>query len=251
MNESQEKRLYGLVLILVVVVALLGAFAIYTSYRTIELANRPPGQESKIISVSGNGILYTTPDIGWFIVSVSTRAGTAAEAEQQNNDLMSRMISALKSAGIAENDIKTTDFSLYPVYQDSSEPGQPPILVGYQARHTINVTVTDLNQIGKMLDLAISTGANEVGGVYFGLSKAKAEQTQAQALQMAVEDANTKAKGIADAMGLKLTGPVSISYGSYYYEAVRADVAGAPKEAPIMPGQLQYSISVQVNYAFA
>ena len=251
MNDTQEKRLFGLILILVIITASLGAFAIYGSYRTMELAERPLEQESKIISVSGNGILYTSPDIGWFTVAVSTRAGTASEAEQENNDVISSVISALENAGIPEDDIRTTDFSLSPIYQNSGEDGRAPILVGYQARHTINVTVNDLSQIGKLLDLAISAGANEVGGLYFGLSKPKAEQAQSQALQMAVEDANAKAKGIADAMGVKLVGPISINYGSYYYETVRAELAGAPKETPIMPGQLQYSVNVQVNYAFA
>jgi uncharacterized protein YggE len=250
MNESQEKRLYGLVLILVVVVALLGAFAIYTSYRAIELANRPAGPEAKIISVGGTGIVYTSPDMGWFVVSVTTQAGTASDAEQQNNDLMSKVITALMSAGIVEKDIKTTDFSLTPIYQESKEPGKPPMLVGYQARHTINVTVNDLTQIGKILDLAISSGANEVGGVYFGLSQPKADQAQAQALDLAVKDANSKATTIADAMGVKLVGPTSVSLG-YYYEPVRMDAQAVAKEAPIMPGQLQYSVTVQINYAFS
>ena len=249
MNESQEKRLYGLVLILVVVVALLGAFAVYTSYRAIELASQPAGPEAKTISVGGTGTVYTSPDMGWFIVSVTTQATTAADAEQQNNDLMSKVISALMSAGIAEKDIKTTDFSLNPIYQDSKEPGKPPVLVGYQARHTINVTVNDLTQIGNMLDLAISSGANEVGGIYFGLSSAKADQAQAQALNLAVKDANTKATAIADAMGVKLIGPTSVSLG-YYYAPVRMDTQAAAKEVPIMPGELQYSVTVQINYAF-
>lgn len=250
MNESQEKRLYGLVLILVVVVALLGAFAIYTSYRAIELASQPAGPEAKMISVGGTGTVYTSPDMGWFIVSVTTQAGTAADAEQQNNDLMSKVISALMSAGIAEKDITTTDFSLNPIYQDSKEPGKPPVLVGYQARHTINVTANDLTQIGKMLDLAISSGANEVGGVYFGLSQSKADQAQTQALGLAVKDANAKATTIADAMGVKLLGPTSVSLG-YYYAPVRMDAQAVAKEAPIMPGQLQYSVTVQINYAFS
>ncbi len=250
MNDSQEKRLYGLVLILVVVVALLGAFAIYTSYRAMELASQPAGPEAKIISVGGTGTVYTSPDMGWFIVSVTTQAGTAADAEQQNNDLMSKVVNALMSAGIAEKDIKTTDFSLSPIYQDSKEPGKPPILVAYQARHTINVTVSDLTRIGKMLDLAIFSGANEVGGVYFGLSQSKADQAQTQALDLAVKDAYAKATTIADAMDVRLIGPTSVSLG-YYYAPVRMDVEAVAKEAPIMPGELQYSVTVQINYAFS
>jgi len=250
MTEIQEKRLYALVLVLIVVVALFGSLALYASYRSPGLG-LPTTPEPKTISVSGTGTISMTPDIGWFTASVLTQAGSAAEAEQQNNDAMAKVISALKGAGIAETDIETTDFSLSPIYQEAKEPGRMPILVGYSARHTIRVTVNDVGLVGKMLDTAISNGANEMGGVYFGLSKAKADQAQAEALSLAVKDAGSKARAIADAMGATLVGPMSVSLG-YYYEPVRADyklAEGSP--VPIQPGQLQYTVNVQTVYAFS
>lgn len=251
MSETQEKRLYGLVLILVVVVALLGGFALYNSYRTPVAVTQPPKVETKTISVGGTGTVSMSPDMGWFTASAVTQADTAAQAEEQNNDAMSKVISALKNAGIAEKDIQTTDYSLSPIYQEAKEPGQRPILVGYSVRHTIRVTVRDIAAVGKMLDLAISNGANEMGGVYFGLSEAKAQQAQTQALDLAVKDANSKAKTIADSMGVTLAGAISASLG-YYYEPTRMDfkeVAAQP--VPIMPGQLEYTVNVQIVYGFS
>jgi uncharacterized protein YggE len=249
MSETHEKRLYGLVLILVVVVALLAGFAIYTSYMKPGSVAPPAGAEQKTISVGGIGTISMSPDIGWFTASVVTQAATAAQAEQQNNDAMSKVLSALKNAGIAEKDIQTVDFSLNPVYADPKEPGKAPILVGYSVRNSIRVTVNDVTAVGKMLDIAISNGANEMGGVYFGLSDAKALQAQSQALDLAVKDANNKAKTIANAMGVTLTGPITVSLG-YYYEPVRADFKAGAEQAPIMPGQLQYTVNVQIAYAF-
>jgi uncharacterized protein YggE len=249
MSETHEKRLYGLVLILVVVVALLAGFAIYTSYMKPGFVAPPLGAEQKTISVGGTGTISMSPDIGWFTASVVTQAATAAQAEQQNNDAMSKVVSALKSAGIAEKDIQTVDFSLNPIYADSKEPGKAPVLVGYSVRHSIRVTVNDVTAVGKMLDIAISNGANEMGGVYFGLSDGKAQQAQSQALDLAVKDANNKAKTIANAMGVNLVGPISVSIG-YYYEPVRANVKAGAEQAPIMPGQLEYTVNVQIAYAF-
>lgn len=249
MSETQEKRLFGLVLILVLVVALLAGFAIYASYMKPGLVVPPPGPEQKTISVGGAGTVSMSPDIGWFTASVVTQAATAAQAEQLNNDAMSRVISALKNAGIAEKDIQTVEFSLSPIYQESKEPGKMPTLVGYSVRHSIRVTVNDVTAVGKMLDIAILNGANEMGGVYFGLSDAKAQQAQSQALDLAVKDANNKAETIANAMGVTLTGPISVSLG-YYYEPVRMDFKQAEAQAPIMPGQLQYTVNVQIAYAF-
>jgi len=104
--------------------------------------------------------------------------------------------------------------------------------------------------MGKMLDLAISHGANEVGGIYFGLSADKEQQAQTTALNLAVKDASTKATTITGAMGTKLVGPLSVSIG-YYYEPTRMTLSQTPtSEAPVMPGQLQYTVNVQMIYAF-
>jgi len=248
MSETHEKRLFGLVLILVVVVALLAGVATYSSYMKPAPVIPPAGTE-KTISVGGTGTVSMSPDIGWFTASVVTQAATAAQTEQQDNDAMSKVIFALKSAGIAEKDIQTVEFSLSPIYQDSKEPGKMPILVGYSLRHSIRVTVNDVNALGKMLDLAISNGANNVSGVYFGLSDAKAKQAESQALDLAVKDADNRAETIANAMGVNLVGPISVSIG-YYYAPVAMDLKGGAAQAPVMPGQLDYTVSVQIAYAF-
>jgi len=252
MSETQEKRLYALALILVVAVSLLGGFALYMSYtKPIQVTPLPSGIEAKTISVSGVGTVTMNPDMGWFTATVATQAGTAAQAEQQNNDAMAKVISALKNAGISESDIRTVDYSLSPIYQESKQPGQMPILVGYSVRHSIRVTVNDLAKVGKMIDLAISNGANEVGGVYFGLSKAREQEAQTRALDLAVKDANGKARTIADAMGVKLVGPISVNLG-YYYTPIRMDLKEAPAQpVPIQPGQLEYTVNVQTAYAFS
>jgi len=251
MSETQEKRLYGLVLILVVAVSLLGGFALYMSYRPPAVVTQPPKPETKTISVSGTGTVSMKPDMGWFTASVVTQADTAGQAEELNNNAMSKVISALMGAGIAEKDIQTVDYSLSPIYQESKEPGQRPILVGYSVRHSIRVTVRDLAAVGNMLDLAISNGANELGGVYFGLSDVKAQQAQTEALDLAVKDADSKAGTIAKSMGVTLVGPISVSLG-YYYQPVRMDLKEvAAQPVPVMPGQLEYTVNVQVVYAFS
>ena len=250
MSETQEKRLFGLVLILVVVVAILAGAAVYASYMKPGIVLQPSGSEQKTISVSGTGTISMSPDIGWFTASVVTQAATAAQAEQENNDAMSKVISALKNAGIAEKDIQTVEFSLNPIYQDSKDPGKPPTLVGYSMTQSIRVTVNDVTAVGKMLDLAISNGANEMSGIYFGLSDAKTTQAQSQALDLAVKDASDKARTIASAMGVTITGPVSVSLGGYYAPVQMSVKAGA-ESAPIMPGELQYTVNVQVAYAFS
>jgi uncharacterized protein len=250
MSEIQEKRLFALVLILVIAVAVVSGFAVYASYMKPVFVSSSNASEQMTISVSGTGVVSMVPDIGWFTASVVTQAATAAQAEEQNNDAMSKVVSALRQAGIAEKDIQTVAFSLTPTYQDSKDPVRLPTLVGYSARQSISVTVRDVAAIGKMLDLSISNGANEMGGIYFGLSEAKAQQAQSQALDLAVKDANSKAQAISKSSGVSLVGPISITLGSSY-QPLRAGFATTEAQsAPIMPGQLQYTVNVQIAYAF-
>lgn len=251
MSETQDKRLFGLVLILVLVVALLAGFSIYTSYMKPQYVGVPStGSQQNAISVSGTGVVSMVPDIGWFTASVVTQAATAAQAVQQNNDAMSKVVSALRQAGIAEKDIKTVEFSLNPTYQDLRDPTRPPMIVGYSMRQSVRVTVNDVTLLGKMLDLAISNGANAMSGIYFGLSDAKAKQAQSEALDLAVKDANTKAEAIAKAAGVTLIGPISINFGSSYQPVGVSLARTEAAEAPIMTGQLEYTVNVQISYAF-
>jgi hypothetical protein len=245
---NSKEVIQGIVLIAIVTVAAVTGIVLYGNYLAANAAQKP---EPKTVSVSGTGTVYVTPDIGWFTVSVSTQAETATQTEEQNNNAMSSVIMALTNAGVSAKDIQTTDVSLSPVYQDSGEAGKPPVLVGYQAVHTISVTVNDLTQMGRMLDLAVSNGANEIGGISFGLSVDKEQQAQATALNLAMKDAGTKATTITNAMGARLIGPTSVSIENYYAPTPMALAKAATPEVPVMPGQLQYTVSVQVVYAFA
>jgi uncharacterized protein YggE len=64
-----------------------------------------------------------------------------------------------------------------------------------------------------------------------------------------VKDADNRAEAIASAMGVNLVGPVSVSIG-YLYAPVAMSLKAGAEQAPVMPGQLEYTVSVQIAYAF-
>ena len=84
------------------------------------------------------------------------------------------------------------------------------------------------------------------------LSKAKEQEAQTHALDLAVKDANSKAKTIADAMEAKLVGPTSVSLGYSYMPnmPIRME-SNTAQPAPIQLGQLEYTVNVQITYAFS
>lgn len=156
------------------------------------------------ITVQGQGTASAKPDLVTLSLGVQTTGKTAMEALALNSEQMGGVIHAIQAAGIEEKNIQTSGISLYPVYEDRSlvQPGEQREIVGYRASNSVSVTVYDIDKAGSVLDVAIDAGANQVGGVNFGLSDTDAVVTNA--LIDAVENARAKAQTIADTLGVKL-----------------------------------------------
>src|SRR4051794_29509459 len=64
------------------------------------------------ISVTGAGTAYGAPDIATAQIGVQTRDADAVKATSDNTAKMTAIIAALKTQGIQEKDIQTTNFSV-------------------------------------------------------------------------------------------------------------------------------------------
>src|SRR5260221_10748976 len=69
------------------------------------------------LNVNGVGEVYLTPDIAYIYVGVHNEAKNAADAVATNKVQTSAVIDALKKAGLADKDIRTTNFSIWPNQQ--------------------------------------------------------------------------------------------------------------------------------------
>jgi uncharacterized protein YggE len=114
------------------------------------------------------------------------------------------------------------------------------------------VTVRDLDKLGDAIDNALAAGATSLDGVSFRVAdQAAAEQ---QARQAAMDEAKAKAKTLADAAGVSISGVASISetvapvpYPVYYGFAA----AGAPSadvKTPVAAGSTEVTVTVAVVY---
>ena len=159
------------------------------------------------ITVTGAASVSLKADYARVSVGVSTTAKTVDEATQKNNTAIHAVIAALQDAGIAEEDIVTSSYSVHAEYDYSSLGGQK--LSGYNVTNQLNVIIRDMNHIGATLDKATAAGANNIYNIQFLSTKADAAQDEATAY--AVQDAMRHAKLLADAAGLTLGNIVSIS----------------------------------------
>jgi hypothetical protein len=199
------------------------------------------------ISVSGTAEVGAAPDIAYVVLGVRTRSAQAAEASSSNAAQMQRVIQAIMALDIPQADIETVQYSLQPFYEYPRDG--TPRLVGYEATNLIRVTVRNLGIVGRVIDAAVSAGANVVQGTTFALSDES--EIRATALTKAVEDAKTKANVMAQALGIRLGVLLKASETVppiVYPVAARAMEAGAP-ETPIIPGQIQVRATVNLVYA--
>jgi uncharacterized protein YggE len=210
----------------------------------------PQNQEPRTLAVNGNGIITLEPDIAYIQIGVQTESENAQDAVASNNRQSQQLLSALTRAGVAEDDVKTTNFSIYP-RQEWDNEGQPTGIT-YVVNNTVSVTVRDLEQIGTLLDATVQAGANRISGIQFDVEDREAAQQQA--MTAAVENARARAEVLAQAAGVTLGDVLSIE--SYFYggtpipyerNVVMADSA-AGMEVPVSPGEMQINADVNIVY---
>jgi uncharacterized protein YggE len=208
--------------------------------------------KDKTITVTGTGYVYAEPDMAKITIGVTTESDTSTGAMSKNADLMSAVMSAVKSVGIPAKDIQTTRVAVDPVYSYSTAK---PKITGYRATNTVTVTVRDTSKVGPVIDAAYKAGANDINGVNFMLSEERSADVYKQALDKAIAQGSDKAKTIANAAGVANPQLKSVSESASYsppvplYEARAADTAGAA--TPISTGEERVQATVTMVYTFA
>lgn len=209
-------------------------------------------QSRPTLSVSGSGEAFLAPDIAYIYIGVHTERPTAAEAVAENTSQTEELIKGLTDFGIDAKDIRTTNFSIWPMDQFDPLTGRPTGEKTYAVDNTVYVTVRELARLGDLLDAAVQAGANTVNSVQFDV--ADKDEALKQARAQAVEDAKSQAESLAQAADLSLGEIQSISFVDaqpYPIFEGKGGGGGAAAEAaavPIQPGQLTFTVTVNVTY---
>lgn len=198
------------------------------------------------ITVTGEGVVASAPDMASISLGVTAQADTAAAAMAQNNVLMQAVMDRLTAAGLEARDMQTSYIQLQPnwVQDDGMQSPEPR---GYIAQNMLAVRVRDLSNLGPILDAAVQDGANSLNGLTFEQSNPKPAQSQARAL--AVADAKAKASEMLAAAGASLGKIVSITESGGYSSPMPMVKAAMDSESvPIAGGEI--AVSAQVTIVF-
>ena len=82
----------------------------------------------------------------------------------------------------------------------------------------MKVTTQNLEKVGKLIDVAVDNGANDIERVSFGLTKEKEKDIKQQAMILASSDAKDKAVALATNLEVTMLKPISISESNFVYQ---------------------------------
>jgi hypothetical protein len=209
----------------------------------------------RVIHVSGSGTVVGTPDRVQLAFAVETESPDVKAAQADNAARMSSVIDALVAAGVPKEQMKTTGYSIYPVYQDSLGPLAQKIKT-YKVTNTLQVTLKDVNQTGQVIDIAVAKGINTVNSIQFMLSDEQAAALRSEALKEAVISARADADVVAGALGVTILSTKSVDISQGYtpvaYDNYQVTLSAMSKSSavptPIQPGDITVTAQVSITY---
>jgi len=210
-------------------------------------------QQNTGIWVTGEGKVSAVPDVAILSLGVEAQAATVAEAQQQAAEAMEAVKEELDKSGVAEKDIKTQHFSIYPVRRWDRDKDEE-ILVGYRVTNTVTAKIKKVDEAGIIIDAVTKAGGDyiRINGISFTIDDPTDYYDEAR--EKAIADAKAKAEQLADLADVKLGKPIYINESGGYIPVPRAYIAveeapAAPAPTtPISPGEIEISLTVQVVF---
>jgi len=271
MNQTTEKLLKAGTLVCMVLAFYILILAVNGVKENRYIGGGVPA--GNVISVSGTGEVFATPDIAEISFDVVVEKDTIAAAQEEAATKINAVLAFLEDSDIAERDIKTTNYSANPRYEWRNEAtvgpgygggtagvsypyydgGDTRVLVGYEVRQSVTVKIRDTEKVGSIVAGIGELGVTDMYGPNFTIDDE--DELLREARKEAIRDAETKAKELAKDLDVKLVRVVSFSEsgGPYPYyrglEMAAMDSAGGGKTTPEIPaGENKLTSYVTITY---
>ncbi|HEV8305140.1 MAG TPA: SIMPL domain-containing protein [Gemmatimonadales bacterium] len=221
------------------------------SLAALLLAQAPaPAPKGPVIFTAGSGEATLTPQRAVLHIGMTSRASNAAEASSRNAKTLRSVLDTLVRAGFPRESLKTVDFGVGPNidYEHANK------ITGYDANATIRLVVRDLTQVGRVIDLALTAGANDVPNVEF--ESDSLEIGRRRALREALAKARSDADALATAAGGSLGRLLDVStVGGFGFApgarlSAVALTASASRAPAFTPRDVVVPVSVQARWEF-
>ncbi|KKQ29062.1 MAG: hypothetical protein US43_C0009G0009 [Candidatus Levybacteria bacterium GW2011_GWA1_37_16] len=230
-------------------IAILIVFFFYTKFAgPIPFSvNSVQTTKTNLFTASGTGKATGIPDTAQISIGVTKTASTVAAAQEQANSAANKIIKDLERLGIAEKNIKTTNYSINPNY-DFARGGQN--ITGYTVTQTLEVEVTPIDVANKAIDVATADGANLVGGINFTFNDKTKKDLEDKSRNEAVRMAKEKAQSLAKVTGIRLGKIVDVQESNGFEPRPFAiqSLEGKSADTQLQPGENTITIDVTLSY---
>ncbi len=165
--------------------------------------------EDGYINVSSSITKDVDPDKAEVIFYVETSEKNAQDAAEKNKVITNNVIEAIKAEIVSneKDSIKTSAFVVRPDYYWTKD--NKKVLNSYVATNSIYVITTNIQNTGKIIDLALQAGATKVDSFRMTLDNVNNYCTTV--LQEAAKDTMFKAGSIAKTLGTSVLGVKSVN----------------------------------------
>lgn len=197
------------------------------------------------VTVNGTGIVSVVPDTANATIGAMVTDTSVATALNDVDQRVNAIVKVLHDNGVADQDIKTTNFSVTVNY-DYNSPARP--ITGYTVTHLLRFSVSPVAKIGTIIGVAVDAGANQVSSIVFTTADPSSATQQARA--KAVDDALMKAQQLASAANMQVGSPISMSEGTSVTPIDSKSAVGGTGASgvTIEGGQQQIEVDVVVTY---
>ena len=231
-------------------IAIAVAFISLIGVVTLGIGPAQAAEPDRHVTVTGVGTINVVPDAVRFYPSVTALANKSSEALATASKTASAVRAALRNAGIATKDIKSSNLSVYPEYNYTQDRGS--VIVGYRATQSFTVVIRKADTAGKVVEDVVNAGNENVtiNGIVPFITKGSAAMEDARAA--AVADARSRAASYAKLLGTSLGKVVYLqenSAPSYSFPRLGMAKAEDGSTPQIDLGEEEVSVSITVRWA--
>jgi uncharacterized protein len=265
MDIAPENKIKLFRWIFFLVIVLCVYFAL-KSLGELRVLQNPSSATQATITLSGHGEVNGVPNIAGVDFTVESTQSTESAASDDVNKKVAQMLGFLKSAGVEQKDIQTSNYSSYPKYsnpqvcpmyimQGGSVPPCTPgdsQIIGYTVSEAMTVKVRVIDNTSKIIDGINKIGVTNMNGPNLTIDNPDTLKTQAR--QKAIADAQSKAEELAHELHARLGKVVSFSESGspspmpVFYSAKAEGSASASVPSQIETGQNTITSDVSITY---
>ena len=213
-----------------------------------------PEGETSVVAVSGDGELKVEPNVAYLTLGVETLSEDPRAAQEENSETIQKVVAGIEGLGVDSDDIRAGHYRINQRHHRPEDQEEPE----YQVTNMLEITVRDLDDVGRVLETSVDSGVNSISSVQFGVLDEA--DYKLEALEKALENAEQKGERIADFYGKSLGEARQISekgtsltmmemdYRVDQVEEAEAMGAGGRDAMPADPDKISFTAKVDVMY---